>query len=218
MVTQREIDKIRNQAIKDIDFFVDENKENILKKLTPIFLAGVATTKKYLDSTREISMTERQRNVFTDIIAESIKGVSEDYKRELNTSLNIGLSQSETQKQLKQRVDEIIKGNNPTKMKYEKRLDLIIRTESARIFNGGAMRTAKQLGAKFKYLIGVNDNRQGQDSKVALRKYGSPEKAIPIDEEFIVQEGGKTYTYSFPPNRPNDRETCIFIYEKPQSN
>ena len=205
MVSQKEIDKLRREGNQKIDSFIDKNKEDMLKKIVAIFLAGVAITKKTLGSKKDVDITERQKKVFTDLIGESIKGVSDDYKRELNTSLNIGLAQSETKSQLQNRVDEILRGSNPTKMKYEKRLDLIIRTESSRIFNAGALRTAKQVGAKYKYLIGVNDNRQGKDSKVAINKYGSPEKAIPIDEDFVVREGGKTYKYLFPPNRPNDR-------------
>lgn len=217
MVSQSEIDRLRREGKKEIESFVDKNKEHMLKKISLIFLSGIAVTKKYLNFSREVNISSEEKRVFTDLVGESIKGVTEDYLRELNTSLNIGLTQSETKKELKQRINNILKGNNPTKLKYKYRLDLILRTESSRIFNSGAFKTAKKAGAKFKYLVGTDDNRQGKDSKVALRKYGEPKKAIPINQEFTFREGKKVYSYLFPPNRPNDREVVIFLFEKPNS-
>lgn len=216
MVNQDEIKNLENEYDLKIDNFTDTYKNYIINQLKRIFAQGVLTSSKLLNKEpKDYEPTKRQNKIFESLVFESIKGVNEDMRKEISLQLNMGLSQQETKKQLRDRLDNMFKGDNPTKLKYENRLKLILRTESSRIFNSGSFVTAKQLKAKYKYLIGTNDNRQGKDSKVALRKYGTPEQAIPIDDYFEFTEGRNKYKYKFPPNRPNDRETCMYIYEKP---
>lgn len=215
MVSQKDKNELRKDAENKIDNFTEDEREKLLKKIAVLFASAVFVTKKYLGFTGNVEMSSSDRKVFSDIIADSIKGVSDDYKKELNTTLNIGMSEGDSRTELKKRIDNILQGDNPTKIKYQNRLNLILRTESSRIFNAGSFKTANKAGANYKYLIGTNDRRQGNDSKVALQKYGSPEKAIPIEDDFVFSEGGQEYRYKFPPNRPNDRETVIYLFEKP---
>lgn len=210
---------LKEQAEKRVEEFIKGYEDLINSDIIKIYIAGSFVAKRVLNKpdTQTIKPTKEELEVLRSLVFENIKGVKEDMRRDLSNQLNIGLAQRETNKQLKQRLDDIFRGDNPTKLKYENRLKLIVRTESARIFNAGAFNNAKRLNAKYKYLIGTSDSRQGNDSKVALRKYGSPEKAIPIDDYFEFSEGKNKYKYKFPPNRPNDRETAMYIYEKPNN-
>lgn len=217
MVSQKEVNKLKKEGNTFIDNIFEEEQKTIIDKIQEIFQKAITITKKLLNSNEEVTISNQEKQIFTDLIGESIKGLTDEYKQELNTSLNIGLSQQESISELKQRVDAILQGDNPTKLKYKNRLNLIVRTESSRIFNAGTYKTSKQLGAKYKYLIGVNDNRQAKDSDIALNKYGSPKKAISIDEYFTYYYNGKQRKFLFPPDRPNDRSTCIFLFEKPSN-
>jgi len=218
MVNKKQIKELTQEYENKINKFVNDFKKAIIDKIKDIFSQGVDTSEKMLNKDSDVKPSQQEVNIFNELVSENIKGVTDDMRREISNQLNMGISQQETLKQLRQRLDGILQGDNPTKLKYENRLKLILRTESSRIFNTGSYKTSKRLGAKYKYLIGTNDSRQGNDSKVALNKYGSPEKAIPIDDYFEFSEGGKQYKYKFPPNRPNDRETCLYIFEKPTKN
>ena len=56
------------------------------------------------------------------------------------------------------------------------------------------------------------DNKTGEDSKVSQRKYGKPEQAIPIDEPFKYNYGGKEYVFMLPPDRPRDRSFVLYTF------
>lgn len=216
-MNQKEINELREKYFKQVDELLALFSIPLIKKISAIYFQGSSTANVMLDSnSKPPKITKQLQELFSNLIAENMKGVEDDFKREVSNTLNIGLSQEENKKQLIQRLDNLFKGENSTRLKYENRLKLILRTESARIFNGGTFRSAKKLGAKYKYQIGVSDNREGEDSKIVLRKYGSPEKAIPIDEPFEYTYNGQKRSFMFNPDRPNDRGTCIFLYDLPK--
>ena len=115
--------------------------------------------------------------------------------------------------QLKKKLKEIFDKEAPGHLNYKDRMGNIAITESTNVLNTSAFKTAVKAGAKKKYLMGVNDARQGGDSKAALSKYGSEDKAIPVDKPFKFSHKGRTYEYMFPPNRPRDRELVMFTFE-----
>lgn len=207
------LEPIKEKYNKKVDEFIEPYTKLIITSILILFKRGALSSSQQLDKDKTINVKKDDIKLFYSLVSENIKGVSNDMRKEISNELNIGLSNYETKKQLTTRLDNIFNGENPTKLKYKNRLKLILRTESARVFNAGSHFNAKKLNAKKKYLIGTNDNRQGQDSKAILSKYGSPEKAIPIDEPFEITIGGKSYSYLYPPNRPNDRETCIYLYD-----
>lgn len=217
MVTKKEVEQLKKEYFQKVDELITIFLNPILKRLINLFKQGSQSASSSLErNVKPVEPSQQEVNIFQDLIYDNIKGVSEEFRRQISNELNFGLSQSETKKQLITRLDNLFQGDNPTRLKYENRLKLILNTESARIFNSGSFKTAKRLKAKYKYLIGVGDSREAQDSKIALAKYGSPEKAIPIDEPFEYTYRGQKRVFMFPPDRPRDRSTCLFLYEKPE--
>ena len=94
------------------------------------------------------------------------------------------------------------------------RAETIARTETSRALNQGKLQAMKASGEKAsKYLIITYDNRTSEVSKAMGRKYGTDEKAIPLDKEFSVNVNGKTFSGQTPPFMPNDRDAIVFVLE-----
>lgn len=124
-------------------------------------------------------------------------------------NISIRGSNNDLVKDIKNIFDEEVAGH----LNYKNRFKTIARTESANLLSVNGFNKAKELGATSKYLSGVSDNRQGGDSKVAIDKYGKPDQAIPLNEEFVFSYGNAHYRYLLPPNRPNDREIVLYTYD-----
>ena len=212
-ISEETIKSLKEKYALKINNFIKNYDELIKTSIKILFMRGALSSSRQLNKDQSIKPNSDELQIFYSLVSENIKGVEQDMRKEISTQLNIGLSNRETKKELLERLDSIFEKSNPTRLKYENRLKLILRTESVRIYNAGAQNNAKRLGAKKKYLIGVSDNREGKDSKIANNKYGSPENAIPIDEPFEYFFKGQKRKFQFPPDRPNDRGTVIYLFD-----
>lgn len=92
----------------------------------------------------------------------------------------------------------------------EWKLNRIVRTEMHNIYNYSKMNAMAgvqetTLPDLKKSLMHPMDSRTGEDSK-ALAKQNP---VLPIGEPFVQKWKGKTYTFMFPPQRPNDRAILV---------
>ena len=161
-----------------------------------------------------IKPTKKDIEALSGQVFDNIKGVTDIMSKDINNTVRKGILERKDTKQIAKDLDGVFKGDNPTGINYQSRLKAVARTESARTFNAGGFANAKKFGAKKKYLVGVSDAKQGDDSKVALSKYGTEEKAIPINENFEFTYNGKLFSYLYPPGRTNDRETIKYVWEE----
>jgi len=160
-----------------------------------------------------LNINKRDFEAFVDRVEMYVKGANRDLSKKINNSVLNNIAQRGSNQDLANDLKKIFNKNSPNYFDYKNRFKTIARTESTNILSTTSFNTANKMGATKKWLLGVNDNRQGEDSKIALRKYGSPDKAIPIDKPFTFTEGKKTYNYLLPPNRPNDREIVMYEFD-----
>ena len=96
----------------------------------------------------------------------------------------------------------------------QRNAETLARTELNRVNSNGALNAVEQSGLDAeKYLLVTRDDRTSPISKAFDAKYGTPEKAIPINKTFKITLKGKTYEGKAPPFHPNDRDTPIFIFK-----
>ena len=132
----------------------------------------------------------------------------------LKDELSRGILNGEDVSGLKERVTSVLKED-----KFKNRLKTVIRTEGKRARSKGQLEgaiQADQLGIKQrKWIEIVVDNVTSEVSFAMDEKYGEPEKAISLDEEFTVtvKIGKKVKTFHglTPPFMPNDRDSMRFV-------
>ena len=88
----------------------------------------------------------------------------------------------------------------------------IVRTELSNIYNYSKMKTMSKLSESAipklkKSLYHPIDHRTGEDSKLLNAK----NPILDINKPFVFKYKGKTRTFQFPPDRPNDRSVLIPI-------
>jgi len=204
----------------------DDYYREILKEFTPLFKDAIEIEiqlgnniaiedaknkgKKTRDSGLKVSKTDI--NNFMKKLELNIKDANRDISKRISNAILENTSQRGSLDDLTKKIKQIFEEDTSEHFNYKNRYRTIARTESTTILNTSARNKAKSLGAKKKYMVGVNDKRQGEDSKVALAKYGSEEQAIDIDKPFEYTVNGKEYSYLLPPNRPSDREIVLYVW------
>jgi len=137
-----------------------------------------------------------------------IKGLNTEIREDLRSELQRGLMNGEGTGSLKERVRSVFDTNLW-------RSYTIARTEVTRANNYGRLEAFNRSGKQvYKYISIVDDNRTTKVSYAMRDKYGSKDKAIPINEEFSVWVDGKRYHGQAPPFMPNDRDVVLFVLEE----
>lgn len=162
---------------------------------------------------KPLNISKQDEKALNDTMERLMKDVDAELSKKINNAINDNVLENGSLNDLSKKIEGLFDKTSPSFFNYTKRFETIARTESTRVLSVSAFNTAKKIGATKKYLIGVDDIKQGKDSKIALRKFGSPEKAIPIDEPFTFTDGKKHFSYLLPPNRPNDREIPFFTFD-----
>ena len=196
--------------------FIEKFIKNIEKSVMSNFEKGSVrvinmSNKKHL---KPIPPTNQEKEMLSGQITENIKGVTDDMEKQIKNSIRNSILNQESNKETAQRLDAIFKGKNATTINYKARLDMIAKTETARILNTSSMKTAKRIGFTHKYIDIIRDDKTADDSRLMWKKYGGPEKAIPIDEDFVIVFNGKEQRGQFPPLRPRDRELVFFTMKE----
>jgi len=90
---------------------------------------------------------------------------------------------------------------------------MIARTETVRAQSMGHIDAARQTGLSLRKFVSVHlDSRTSPICKRMDAKYGTPEKAIPIDSKFVDNVSGEEFDIS--PFHVNCRTAVLFSQEK----
>lgn len=204
---------IANSFIKIFD--VDRFRDIVGHFVKENYDKGAEEVEQQFDFNVDFNAAARDVSMLEQMTFDNIKGMTDDLQNKLRGELQRGMLAGETPKELRTRVADIFKGDNPTRFRYEDRIRTIVRTESKRAQNMARFANVERLGIPVKkWLSVVHDDRTSVICLAEDKKYGSPDKAIPMDKEFTVTVGGKTYTEMFSPFHPNCRTTVIFTQPK----
>lgn len=167
----------------------------------------------------------RQLQALYDYVQENLQDQVDQIGNQLRQEVQRGLQNNETKDQIIARVKTVFKDDKGVL----NRLKVIIRTESNRAATQGRLEAAEQVeatGIKLKkwlqvvpYMKGVSspfcNTPAGNNSKLSANgKYGSKEKAIPLDQEFVVKADNKTVRAMGSPFHPNCRTTLRIVREE----
>ena len=134
---------------------------------------------------------------------DNIKGMTNDISEKLRKELTMSIAKGESIPDLKKRISSIMDV-------ADSRAITIARTEANRAENFGRLDAAQQSGLKLEKWISITkDDRTSKISLAMDSKYGSPDKAIPLNENFSVIVNGKVFEGPAPPFHPNDRDVVI---------
>lgn len=148
---------------------------------------------------------ESKKTYLTGYTFDNIKDMNEELANKLRKELQIGLMGQESVDTIKQRIKKVMDVG-------EVRARMIARTETNRAENFGRLDAAKQSDLNLKkYLQITHDSRTSKISKAMHKKYGTPEQAIPLDENFRVEVEGKIFEGPAPPFHPNERDRLEFV-------
>lgn len=157
--------------------------------------------------------TKKDIEALSGQVFDNIKGVTDIMSKDINNTVRQGILERKDTKEIAKDLDNVFKGENPTGVNYKKRLKMIARTESARVFNAGSFEQAKSLGATKKYISIVNDDRTSDIDKTLVTKYGTPDQAIPVDENYKMVIGKSNIDTPYPPFHPNCRAVNIYLFD-----
>lgn len=207
--------KSLNEIIKNINSLVNMNsiKSLLAKVIRHEFLKGAEDSEETIN--KKVNFNYVPDSDAIDYIQnytfDNVKGMTEEIQNKLSQQLKIGFMNGEG-------VDKIIKRVKNSFDVSENRAETIARTESARAHQLGKLSAFKQSGVKAKkWLLWTNDHRTSEITKALHKKYGSIEKAIPLDKNFkcTVKVGKKTVVIDQQagPFHPNERDELIIEVE-----
>ena len=148
-----------------------------------------------------------------EYVNDNLGAVADQVGNELRQEIQRGILNDDTKTDLINRVKKLFKDK-----KYQTRLKVILRTEVSRANNAGTLEGAKQAantGLKIKKWLDVTMDARTSGVCVAEHsKYGSPDLAIPLDQDFVVKVDNKTIRQQAPPFLPNCRTVLRLEVEK----
>lgn len=205
------IDDLANNLVRI--FSLDKFRVKIKEFVKKHYDAGLE--KAEIDFGFNFVRNDRQIQFLEGYTFDLVKGVTDEMVLDIRQELKRGMLNNESILQIKNRLDKIFKGDNPTRFRYEDRLRMIARTETTTMENAGHLEGAKQSGVKLKKYLSIQmDERTSPICIEENKKYGSPEKAIPLDEEFVVKVNGKEYRGQQPSFHTNCRTRLLFVEVK----
>jgi hypothetical protein len=149
---------------------------------------------------------ERKLDFLQNYVTNNLKFHTDEIGNDLRQEISRGILNGETTKTIISRVKKVFDDK-----KYSNRIKTVLRTETLRANNTGALDGAERSGLKLKKWLDVMMDEFTSDiCKKENRKYGSPDKAIPLDQEFIVKVDNKTVRGLSPPFHVNCRTVIRF--------
>ena len=168
------------------------------------YVGAIETLDKELDTSINFVPKTRDLNFLQDYVNDNIQSASDTIATNLRQEIQRGILNGDDSKALITRVHSLFKQKT-----YRTRLKTILRTETVRANNLGTLTGAQQAEASglklAKWLDVTEDARTSNICLAEHVKYGTPEQAIPIDQEFIVTVDNKTIKSQYPPFHVNCR-------------
>ena len=153
-------------------------------------------------------------NFISSYTFDNIKVVSDELVADLQREFKMAFMNGEGSDKIAERVKKVFDSS-------ENRAKTIARTETSRAHSFGKLSAWKESGFKArKWLLWTNDNRTSDITKALHSKYGSSEKAIPLNENFkmSIKVGKKMVIIDQQagPFHPNER--CALMIEWDEEN
>jgi len=193
--TKNIIDEIVSGFTKvlHLDGFVNKISEFVKKN----YLEGMEKTEKVFNM--NFIPQDSDLSFLQQYVGENVKDVSDDIGKQLRQEISRGILAGDDVQGIKNRVHEVFKDT-----KFTERLKTVLRTERIRAENTGSLQGAMQSRLKLKkYVMIIDDDRTSNICHKEHAKYGSPDQAIPLDEQFEVHVDNKTIRALNPPFHVN---------------
>lgn len=189
----------------DEDYF-----EDILNNFIPLLSSAIATEMKLgfnitLENARQngiktkdsgLIISQKDLDNYLNKLVLNLRGANKDLSKAISNAVFNNISNRGSNKDLAGMIKDILTKDNPNHFNYKNRYRTIARDQSSEILNLSGWNKAIKLNAKSKYISSVFDSRRCPICTKSEAKYGSEEKAIPMDEDFIVEVRGKIYQSS----------------------
>lgn len=191
-------------------YFQDKTRAYIQKKYDDGLLKSESTFN--LNFVRN----DRSLNILQEYVSGRVGNATEQINQDLRAEIQRAMIDGTDLDGLKTRIREMF-----DKKTYMHRIKTVIRTEGARAMNKAQLDAAAQSGFKVrKYIHVILDGNTSPICKKANKKYGKPEQAIELNEnfKFSAKVGKKTIhiDQDAPPFHPNCRTSLRFVREKPE--
>ena len=168
-----------------------------------------------------IPSSDRMMENLYNYTEQNLQQHADEVGNQLRQELQRGLLNGEGVEDLKRRIKRVFKDRK----QIRNRMKTVIRTEGARAYNMArfeAAQQAEQGGMKLKKWVDVTEDNKSShicdkdnNPDNAVNKYGTPDKAIPINKEFKIKakQGNKTVRVStqYPPFHPNCRTKLMLV-------
>ncbi len=214
-ISQKGIIEILTQRVNEVMSLlpIKQSMENELRKQ---YMRGLNRIDKQFKPEVNITLpgnANRQLEALYNYSFQNLQSHADEIGNKLRQELQRGLLNGDNSAQLADRVKDVFKDK-----KYQSRMKMVLRTESIRANNTAALEATKQIeqetGAVIKkYLDVTMDDRTTETCKEENKKYGTKEKAIPLDSEFVYIWQNKTFRAQNPPFHPNCRTVVLFTRE-----
>jgi SPP1 gp7 family putative phage head morphogenesis protein len=191
--------------------------ENIIKSISSIFKIDLSSLlirkeiqKNYDEGLKDIELkldvnfngNKNKQGFLENYTFDNIKGMDAELAEKMRKEFSQGVLAGDSVAKMKKRVQEVMKVGVT-------RAKAIARTETNRAENAGRLdgaMEAEQQGIKTKkWLLVTQDTRTSPICHKEHSKYGSADKAIPIDENFVINYNGKIISEPHSPFHPNCR-------------
>jgi hypothetical protein len=160
-----------------------------------------------------LNVSKKDLENFNQRVEMYVKGANQDISKKINKAILDNVAQKGSNQDLAKDIKSIFEEGSSNYFNYKNRFKTIARTESTNILSTSSYNTANKLGATKKWLLMTDDNRTSDISKAFNKKYGTPEKAIPINEEFTAEVNGKTYGGLLTPFHPSERDIVMYEFD-----
>ena len=151
---------------------------------------------------------ERDISLLNKHTFDNIKGMTDELQEDLRQELQRGLLGNESPKELRKRIANIFRGNNPTRFHFENRMKMIARTEGKRAANMAKFANVERLDRKaYKY---ITLGPRPCPGCVRLSK----DEPIPLKQKFVHVQNKKVTREQYPPFHPNCMCKLIITQEK----
>ncbi len=174
------------------------------------YLSGMIKAEDEIKPTINFIPSHKNMDFLNQYVFDNLQAHSDEVGNKLRQEISRGLMEKEGVKELKKRIKDVFKDKV-----YTNRMKTVIRTEKQRANNAGVYDGALQAqdaGIKLKKWLDVTlDSRTTNCCRVGNSKYGSPDKAIPLDKEFVMKIHNKTYRAQYPPMLPNCRSVLRIV-------
>jgi len=184
--------------------------ERINELIAKEYSKGIEEVEKQVKPNINFVPKEKDLEFLQEYVIENIQKNTDLVGDNLRQEIQRSIMNKENVQEMTERIKLIFK-----EKKYMDRLKAVIRTETQRANNQGRLEgaiQAEESGLKLaKWIDIILDDRTSKICKLEDSKYGSPDKAIPIDEDFIITADNKIIKSKNPPFHVNCRSVLRIV-------